>query len=446
VFSTKFFAFLRKNTRALLLYIQIAALAFASVFSVAFPQNTSAALLTSRKATISTSAPSATDVEFIFSYTLPNTTSTKAGIIYEFCTSPLGTCNALGWTLSGATQDSQTAWPNNATNFAKVTGGADVGDCNFNSAPTTEICFSRDETVATGVTGGAVTHTISGINFNSTIQTGYIRISIYSDNDFQTADLLDQGVVAVAVVRQLVTYGRVQERLEFCVAAIDDDDTLPANCAAMPSTTTIDIGVVDNSSIAYAPVEPSTTNGANDAYGLAMINTNAAGGVVLTYFPEVDTNVAGGDTHQLRSFRVANADCNATATITTDQCFVSASTAGETFTAGTERFGIYIPCIDTSQGTTTNLGAAGAGTGVSGTYNQAYDGGDANLNSLPDCEAEIGTTDFAYDDSGTPATLVSSTSVVDDEIVKISFGATASATTPTGLYRVTTTYVATPTF
>jgi len=440
VFSTKFFAFLRKNSRTLLLWVQITSLAFASVFSMAFPQGTSAALLTSRKATISTSAPNATDVEFVFSYSLPNTTSTKAGIIYEFCTSPLGTCNATGWTLSGATQDGQSAWPNNATAFAKVTGGADVGDCNFNSAPTTEICFARDETVATGVTGGAVTHTISGINFNSTIQTVYVRISVYSDNDFQTADLLDNGVVAVAVVRQLVTYGRVQERLEFCVAAIDDggagDTTIPANCGAVPTTTTIDIGIVDNNSIVYAPVDASPTNGANDYYGIAMVNTNAAGGVVVTYFPETDTT--GGASNQLRNFRVAGAACNATPTVVTDQCFVAASTAGENFSAGTERFGLYIPCIDTTQGTTTNL-----------TANAAYDGSDASTTSAVNCENPAVPTsqvNFAFDNTGSPVTLASSTTVVDDEIIKISFGATASATTPTGLYRLTTTYVATPTF
>jgi hypothetical protein len=37
-------------------------------------------------------------------------------------------------------------------------------------------------------------------------------------------------------------------------------------------------------------------------------------------------------------------------------------------------------------------------------------------------------------------------SVVDDEIIKLRFGATASATTPTGTYVVVTTYIATPTF
>lgn len=271
----------------------------------------------------------------------------------------------------------------------------------------------------------------------------YVRITVYNNDTFtpgaSDVNKVHYGAVAAGITQQLTTQGRVQERLEFCVAAIDDggntDTTLPINCGAIPTTTTIDIGIVDNTSVVFAPVDATPTNGANDYYGIAMINTNAAGGVALTYYPEIDTNVGGGDTDQLRNFRVAGADCSATTTSVTDQCFVSASTAGETFAAGTERFGLFIPCIDTTQGTTSNLGTVPA----------AYNGSDNNTASVANCETAA-NTDFAWDNTGTAVTLASSTTVVDDEIVKISFGATASATTPTGLYRVTTTYVATPTF
>jgi hypothetical protein len=62
-----------------------------------------------------------------------------------------------------------------------------------------------------------------------------------------------------------------------------------------------------------------------------------------------------------------------------------------------------------------------------------------------DCENE-GETEFAWSNSSTATTLVSSTNVVDDEIVKLRYGARAAATTPTGSYTVTSTYIATPTF
>jgi hypothetical protein len=420
---------IKRNLRE---YFQIMVLAVASILPMFISGGfVSAADLTDRKATISTSRPSSTDVEFIFNYNMPNTTSTKAGIIYQFCTTPLGTCTASGWTLTGFTHDSQSGWASNATAFA-AHAAVDENNCSQSTNATSMICFERDETVATGTGGGAVVHTISGINTNATIQTVYIRISIYSDDDFQTVDLLDSGVVAVAIVRQLTVSGRVQERLAFCVFAIDDAAALPTNCAAAPTTTTIDLGVLDNAGIYTSPVDnsPPTSQG-NDFYGALQLNTNAQDGTTITYFPET----SGSGTNELRSFRIPGSTCDVSGTSLLDPCFVDASGAGETFVAGTERFGMYVACIDTTQGTTTSLGS------VSG----AYDGSDNTVTSAADCENEA-ATDFAWNDSTTAVTLTSSTAVVDDEIVKVRFAATAGTTTPTGTYSVITTYIATPQF
>jgi hypothetical protein len=105
------------------------------------------------------------------------------------------------------------------------------------------------------------------------------------------------------------------------------------------------------------------------------------------------------------------------------------------FDSGDEGFGLVVACVDNTQGITTNIT-----TGV-----DAYDGDDDSITMGADCENE-GETEFAWSNSGTAATLVSSSSVVDDEIVKLRFGARAAATTPTGSYTVTSTYIATPTF
>jgi hypothetical protein len=383
-----------------------------------------------RKATISTSKPSSTDVEFVSSFTIPNTTATKAGIIYQFCTTPLGTCTASGWTLTGFTHDSQTGWANNATAFT-AHAAVDENACSQSTNATSMICFERDETVATGTGGGAVTHTFSGINTSATIQTVYIRISVYSDDDFQTVDLLDSGVVAVAIVRQLTVNGRIQERLAFCVFAIDDAAALPTDCGTAPTTTTIDIGVIDSTTLSISPVDnsPPASQG-NDFYGALQLNTNAQDGVTVTYFPET----AAIGTNELRSFRVPGATCDVSGTSTIDQCFIDASNASETFVVGTERFGMYIPCIDTTQGITTNMTTA-----------TAYNGSDNVTTSAADCENEA-ATDFAWSDSTIAATIASSTSVVEDEIIKVRFAAAANAITPTGSYTVVTTYIATPQF
>lgn len=383
------------------------------------------------------------DVEFAFSYTLSDTTATKAGIMYQFCTTPLGTCilpSSMDVQTSNS-HDSQASWPTNGTAFAPVSEAADVGDCTLNTNSYIN-CYSRDETVATGVTGGAVTHTISGIEAPDTIQSVYVRIYIYSDNDFGSGDLIQEGVVAVAFVDQLTINGRVQERLNFCVAAVDDDDVLGtvspdvSTCSAI-SDSNIDLGVIDNTSIARAPVEPTATNGADDDYGILMLNTNASGGAVVAYYPEAQASVSGGDTDQLRSFRVAPTNCDASGASVVDQCFVSAinSASGSTFAVGTETFGLAIPCIDTTQGTTTNLGSVPAW----------YDA-DGTTTSSADCESTDASVIYGWNATGTADTLATSASVVDDEIIKLRFGAAAASTTPTGSYTVVTTYIATPTF
>jgi hypothetical protein len=305
------------------------------------------------------------------------------------------------------------------------------------------ICYSRDEATATGVTGGAVDHTISGITAPSAAQTVYIRVSVYSDDDFGSGDLLDEGVVAAAFVDQLTINGRVQERLEFCVAAIGDADALPANVAACAALTdsVIDIGVIDDSTIAVAPVDTTTTNGATDDYGILMLNTNAFNGATVGYYADDTSAVSAADTDNLKAFRIVPTDCNASASFIGDGCFTSALNggAGSVITAGTELFGMYIPCIDTTQGTTSNLGSVNAN----------YDGNDDTVTSAADCENETFTSGVAvlgWNTASSTEILTSSSTGVDDEIVKLRFGATASSQTPTGTYTAVTTYIATPTF
>jgi hypothetical protein len=409
--------------------LQIAAvgvLLAASAFQMFGMQSADALQMTNRKVTISNSEISATGVEYDFAFTTA-TAGAIQGIRFQFCTTPLGTCTAPGgFTASGATVDGQS--------FTEVTafadgGSADENDCTEATNAANEVCVERTD--ADPETAAAKTLDLGAITNANSQSTIYIRITTYSDNDFQTADFVDEGTVAAAMVRQLTVNGRVQERLEFCVSALDDAAALPANCAAMGTNTTIDLGVIDNTAVKVAPQNEVNNDGANDDYGVAQINTNASNGVVLAYFPDS----AGTGTNELRSFRVTGATCDVSGTNLTDQCFVDASGAAEAFSAGTERFGLVVACVDNTQGITSNIS-----TGV-----DAYDGDDDSIAFGADCENE-GETEFAWNDASTAATLASSSSVVNDEIVKLRFAATASPTTPTGSYTVTTTYIATTTF
>ena len=428
---------LRKNARSTMFWIQAAVLLTAGIFPLLTAQ-ASAGQLTSRSATINKSKVSSTGVQIIFGFTMPTTGSAVQGIVYQFCTTPLGTCVLpTGMAVQTATQVGQTGFPNNATAFAPRTG-ADLGACTTTSSSAT-MCFNRTE-ATTG--GGAITHTIGTITAPSSKQSVYIRIGLYSDTSYATNT--DSGTVAVAFVDQLLTNGRVQERLDFCVAAIDAAAALPttlSTCSAL-GTSTIDIGVIDNSTIATSPVATTATNGSNNKYGILMSNTNAAGGEAISYFPEA----ASSGTNQLRNFRVAGSSCNATSSNLTDTCFYDAATTGTTFTAGSERFGIQIPCIDDSVGTTQSFRVANGAT-----INSSYSNTDANTDSVAGCQNLSGGgsdagVKFAWDNSGSAVTIASTNTVVDNEIVKVRFGATASSTTPTGAYTVTTNYIATPTF
>jgi len=157
---------------------------------------------------------------------------------------------------------------------------------------------------------------------------------------------------------------------------------------------------------------------------------------------------------------VAGASCNATATFIGDQCFISASdsTADDftTLQAGgtTERFGMQIVCVadaaTTTAGTPSNLGTGGNGTGTGGTFNTVYANGKTTLagiqDSTDDCENSEASNLYGWRTTGVAQALISSTTVVDDELVKLRFAAFANATTPTGTYTVASTFIATPTF
>ncbi len=420
---------MRAITRSTFFWIQAAVLVTAGILPFMAGQ-ASAAQLTARSATIDKSKVSSTNVQFAFAYNAPTTTNNQQGIMYQFCTTPLGTCTLpAGMAVQAATHVNQTGFPTNATAFA-AHAVSDQGQCTM-ATNAYIMCFSRTQ-ATTG--GGALTHTIAGITAPSSKQTVYVRITLYSDTAFATPQ--DTGTVAVAFVDQLLTSGRVQERLDFCVAAITNPAVLPTTVAICSGlgTSTIDIGVIDNSSIVTSPVAITATNGANNSYGILMLNTNASGGSVVSYFPEL----AASGTNQLRDFRVTGATCNAANTTLTDQCFQNAAVGGTTFVAGTERFGLQIPCIDTTQGTTAVLGSVPA----------AYSNTDNNTTSVLNCQDTTIDTGvkFAWDNSGTAVNLASSAGVVDNEIVKVRYGATASSTTPTGAYTVTTNYIATPTF
>ena len=441
-----------------------------------------ASTLSSRSVTIATSEPDVTGVSYSFNFTTVDTPAPIQSIVLQFCDTPLGTCvlpgtdgtpsatETIDVDESTASFGSISGWTN-ATNFADFTG-ADTGACDdadTGSGVSTMFCLTR--TQAANETDGAKTLVINNITnpivTNVNYEEIYVRISLYQTTGFAT--LVDDGIVAANVVNLLTVTGRVQERLVFCVFALDDtagsnsgsiglaNNDYPTSCSAFEATesSNVDLGVVDNTSLnARSPVNnsPPTSIG-NDKFGAAIVNTNASNGVTVGYYPDIATS----GTNQLRTFRVTGASCNASNANLTDQCFQNAATTGTTYSVGSERFGLHMACIANSTtiaaGTTSNLGSGGEGSATSGgTYNTAYDdestaaSGNLADTGADDCENATEDNFYAWDDSGTLVPLVHSATVVDDELIKMRFAATAEATTPTGTYTAASIFIATPVF
>lgn len=423
-----------------------AALAAAGLLAAALGQlllvgSAQAAQVTSRSIRMTSSVPSnvgactvSCDVTYNVGFTTA-TTNTIQGIVIDFCNdSPLvgATCTA-------------------PTDFNINEGTLAIGSLTGISGFTLDAASDANTVVLTNGSGGSVSAATAvviplgtssasdGLRNPSDIGTFYARVLTYATTAGATGYTsatpgthIDDGGVAMSTAYQLTVNARVQEQLEFCVAAItgtiDTDAEAPANCAAADfngTNQTVDIGVVDSGAASVSPV--SATNGGNDRNGGIMIRTNAVNGATISYFAEQ----ASTGTNHLGSLRVSGASCNA-GTVQTDQCFDSTNNgdsdnAPTSFAAAGERFGMSISTVIQPTGsTTTNL-----------TEDADYNGDGTAAGGFE--WVETGTND--------PATrLAYSSTVMDYEMLVLNFAARAAATTPTGSYSVTSTYIATATF
>ncbi len=425
------------------------------------PQKSAAAQLSHRSITISSSKLSQSSVTYAVSFRVASTTTIK-GIVVEICQdSPL-----IGTACS--TTNGVTNTPTSSTINVTGTGGCTAGPTAFtvdsHSTSTGRLLLRH----ATGVVGCASGDTIT-LSFTATNPSGtasssgtpgsfYGRILTYAAGDGTFGNStgaddytsttpgthLDDGGVAMSTANQLTVNARVQEQLQFCVGGTTVNDattSVASDCSAAftgaascgASGTTIDLGVLDSSSVYTSPVSTST-NG-NTCNGAAMVRTNAANGVQVVYFAEQDT----GSNH-LGTLRVAGSTCNA-GNVNTDQCIDAKGTTQGTFTAGVEKFGMTVGginngsttsyvCSYTASPNTCKLEPATNYLGSGGVGTEAY--GVAN--------------GFAWDESGTAQPIANSSTVVDDEAIVLRYAATANITTPTGSYGVTSTYVATATY
>ncbi len=385
------------------------------------------------------------DVTYTVGFTVPSAHANLEGIVIDFCndspitnttcTAPTGfnvnegsiaLANGTNITLGGWTVDANT--DTNTLILTNATGE--------NISASTAIEFDLGTTAAAdGITNPTVTGTF------------YARILTYTSDTFATSytstaagTFIDDGGVAMAIANHLTLTARVQEVLQFCVGT-DDSSTLSSSGAGATGDdctdvlgTDLSLGVVDSSSIQRTS---DADNGAtatnltgND--GLFMVRTNASSGAIVYYKAEHVTGLSNGGAATLRRGSVD--DCGTIASVS-NACFNSAggdtvTPAQSAITAGTELFGMTLRSKSNVTGGATNVLTCDA----------AYDG---------DGSCSTGAaTGYAWSAGATPTfdTIATSSGPIDDEIARIEFAATASPTTPTGLYTTTANFVATSTY
>lgn len=374
-------------------------LAVAGAFSGIVGHAAAATQVTSRSITMSSSNQPVSGVSYKVTFNTATSYSSvpMKGIVVDFCdNSPLP-----GDSCTLPTGFSVTASPavDNAASSPNPTGNWTVASSNSNRTVTL--------TNSSGITpgsGATVTFTVTTVtNPTTNNHSFYARIFTYTSTSTgyttggsgNEGSYAEYGGIALSTGRAINITAKVQETLSFCVYPDDngggagtgtcgDDPTFTIGHAAGTSTI-IDSSQVDTKLVVFS------------------LSTNANGGVAIRM---------KGDTLKSGSNDIDPAGAGA-----------APHTSGAAITAGTENFGFYIST------TGTNI-AADNGYGTTSSGYLLTNGG-----------ATAGDVTTTY--GGQFAHLTTPTS---NSITKLTFGATASATTPAGTYTASEQLIATGTF
>jgi hypothetical protein len=442
--------------RKSVLWIQAAVIAAAGLVPVLMLNSASATTedLLNREATVTNAIPGASfDITFQFDTTAHDDGALAVqGAEFEFVDDPLASYStdpANTPNITSASTQGESGWLTTADATAFGAATTAEGDNYTGGGMTTnnQLVVTRADTDDQRSRSSAQV-SFTGLTHNATANRSfYVRVRLYSDQARTPSNLRWQGVVAQSTSQTLNVSARVQERLVFCVGS-----TITNNTTSMPETTApaditscadmngtnVDLGVVD-SDLTTSPVP--VLDGGNITNGIAMVNTNAVNGTVISYSAIQESAITTG----AGKLKVDGVECIDNTSVV-DQCFNSVGATQAVIVAGTEKFGMTIGGV--------NCGSAGTA------YTCIYADGDTNLDPATDytggtyVQTTSGTfgsaSGFAWDDSTTYTPIASSSGsaikVIDDEALILVFGATAGATTPTGTYDVDVDFVATPTF
>lgn len=443
------FLYIKKPIRGAVLLFTALLLLISWLLPLMFPGRAEAAQLTIRSLTLSSAVPSATGVTYTYGFTTATAGSIQS-MKFVACTSAFQTYNRAsantttgctaptGMNINQGTQQGTNTF-GNTTSFSRVT--STTGNC----APANNVlCINRTQAASESAAAKTVAW---NTQTNPSIPSGngftfYIGIYTYSDTSFATP--VDSGSVASAVVQTLTVSAQVAEVLQFCVGstAVNDATTSVATDCSTVTGTSLNLGTLDSSQV---NISPWSTDGGDSNNGVAMVRTNAANGVNVSY----DAVQSGSGTNHLGTLRLSGASCNAGA-VNTDGCINAAGTSQVAFSPGAEKFGMTIAGVNCGSTDTVNSYACDYSTGTTNLAPTAQYIGDTYTQGSTGVFGASAAKGFAWQENGSAVSIASSSSSaikqVDDEALILAFAATPSITTPFGSYSVQVDFVATPTY
>lgn len=395
-----------KRSTALLAALSFMAMLTVVNFASFFSNKISAATLTERSLTLSSTLPGTEAVgaqgdptngaDAIHTIKFKKSNTSVQSIWLQYCDDPLNTvCTAPDGDLDIS----------NATITSSALGAITPGTTTAN---TVEFSFAANTATT------EIDIVLTGVHNPHTLGTFFVRISTHSDNDPDGAtDLVDDGNVASAITQGIEITARVKETLGFSTGLVDNNGVDAVGTACDPITTGNAITIGD-------PIENALAlNDMYYNYTAFRTYTNAMHGMDITY--EGDTLTSG----------------------TND---IDAATAAVAFAAGTEQFGL---AVDGGAGTINNhpINSISAGSGD-------FTNVDTSTEFDGDAAGELGIeADYANGDQSTnifkfvtggPQVLASSTGYVDCVTVPVRYAANIGPLTAPGVYTTTIVYTAVP--
>lgn len=372
-------------------------LLFLSILPVLFgPATAYAGTIEPRSIQMSASNPGQSSVTYNVTWT-PASTTSIGGVVVDFCSNtPIvgATCTAPTGFTTGGTSAAVSGYTNMGTGWT-VSSSSTVSTLILNNTTAqTQSTSLPDSVVVTSVTNPTAVGTFYAriLTFSTAADA-----NAYSATTTPTSltGLIDYGGIALSTAAEIDISATVQEALAFCVYV--------TSCSTTATSVSIPLGhlvngvtVVDSQAVYASPINFSIT-------------TNALNGVAVNLYGGTLTDAAGLTIPPVGS-------------------------TAEGITVGTAAFGLYLSTLGTGVTATapySSLSTCGSGTGVGTGTAACYA---LNTTTSPDTLSTYGEQ------------IAQMASPENDSISTVTYGVTASPTTPSGVYAATQQLIATGSF